>query len=90
MLIRPQLDYGDIVYDKANNEAFINKIKKAQYDAALAIRGTSQKKLYAELGLKSLKFRKWFRKLASFHRVQSTELLKYLLQLTPNNNHSYI
>ena len=36
---RPHLDYGDIVYDKSNNETFINKIEKAQYDAALAITG---------------------------------------------------
>ena len=46
--IRPQLDYGDIVYDKPDNEIFINKIKKAQYDAVLAIsgaiRGTSREK----------------------------------------------
>ena len=58
VFIRPHLDYGDIVYDKPNNETFINK---AQYDAALAItgaiRGTSREKLYAELALESLKFR---------------------------------
>ena len=55
------LDYGDIVYDKPNNETFINKIEKAQYDAALAIseaiRGISWEKIYAELGLGLLKFR---------------------------------
>ena len=58
--IRPHFDYGDIVYDKPNNEIFINKIEKAQHDAALAIagaiRGASQEKLYAELGIESLKF----------------------------------
>ena len=32
--IRPCLGYGDIVYDKPNNETFINKIEKLQYDAA--------------------------------------------------------
>ena len=32
------------MYDKPNNQVFINKIEKAQYDAALA---------YAELGLES-------------------------------------
>ena len=59
--IRPHFDYGHIVYDKPNKEAFINKIEKAQYDAALAITGTirraSREKLYAEPGLESLKFR---------------------------------
>ena len=49
------------MYDKPNNQVFINKIEKAQYDAALAItgaiRGTSWEKLYAELATESLKFR---------------------------------
>ena len=91
--IRPHLDYGDIVYDNQDNEIFINKIEKAQYDAALAItgtiRGTSLEKLYAELGIESLKFRRWFRKLACFYKIQSTGLPQYLLQLIPTNNHSY-
>ena len=82
------------MYDKPNNETFINKIEKAQYDAALAItgtiRGTSREKLYAELGLESLKFRRWFRKLICFYKIQSTGLPKYLLQLIPTNNHSCI
>ena len=83
-IIRLHLDYCDIVYDKPDKEIFINKIEKAQYDAALAvtgaIRGTSREKLYAELGIESLKFRRWFRKLACFYKIQSTELPKYLLQ----------
>ena len=82
------------MYDKPNNEAFINKTEKAQYDAALAIiganRGTSWDIFYAELRLESLKFRRWFRRLAYFHKTQSTGLPKYLLQLIPPNNHSYI
>ena len=48
--IRPHLDCGDIGYDKPNNETFINKIEKAQYDATLGItdpiRGTYREKLY--------------------------------------------
>ena len=82
------------MYDKPNNETFINKIEKSRYDAALAItgtiRGTSREKLCAELGLESLKFRRWFRKLTCFYKIQSTGLPKYLLQLIPTNNHSYI
>ena len=38
-VIRPHLDYGDIVYDQPNNENFCNTIKKVQYNAALAITG---------------------------------------------------
>ena len=53
--IRPHLDYGDILYDKPENENFQNKLEKVQYRACLAItgaiQGTSRQKLYEELGL---------------------------------------
>ena len=55
--MRPHLDYGDIVYDKPNNESFQSKIEKVQYRRCLAItgamQGTSKGKKY-ELGLHSL------------------------------------
>ena len=82
------------MYGKPNNGTLINKSEKSQYDAALAItgaiRGTSQEKLYAELGIESLKFRQWFRKLACFYKIQSTGLPKYLLQFIPTNNYSFM
>ena len=37
--VRPHLDYGDIVYDRPNNESFISKLEQVQYNAALAITG---------------------------------------------------
>ena len=53
--IRPHLDYCDIIYDQPNNESFCIKIEHIQHNAALAltgaIKGTSQTKLYKELGL---------------------------------------
>ena len=62
--VRPHLDCCDIIYGQPNNESFCNKI---EYNAVLAvtgaIRGTSQTKLYHELGLQSLKFRRWMRRL---------------------------
>ena len=92
--VRPHLDYSDTVYEKPNNKTFINKTEEAQYDAPLAITGairvTSREKLYAEIGIESLKFRRWFRKLVCFYKNQFTGLPKYLLQLIPINNHSYI
>ena len=64
-LIRPRLDYCDIIYDQPNNESLCTKIEHIQYNAALAltgaIKGRCQTKLYKELGLESLKFRRWFR-----------------------------
>ena len=66
-LIRPHLDYGDIIYDQAYNTLFHQNIEYIQYNAALAIigaaRGTSTEKLYQELGLESLQQRHWYRKL---------------------------
>ena len=62
--IRPHLDYGDIIYDKAYNSSFHQNLEKIQYNSALAItgaiRGTSKEKLYQELGLESLKKRQWY------------------------------
>ena len=62
--IRPRLDYYYIIYDQPNNESFCTKIERIQYNDALAIigaiKGTSQTKLYKELGLEPLKFRRLF------------------------------
>ena len=48
----------------------VKKNETIQYNAALAItgaiKGTSQMKLLNELGLESLEFRQWFRKLSVF------------------------
>ena len=41
--IRPHIDYGDIFYDKANNENFQNKVEKVQYRVCLGITGTIQR-----------------------------------------------
>ena len=40
--VRPQLDYGDMLYDKPKNENFQNKIKKVRCRASLAITGGTQ------------------------------------------------
>ena len=70
---RPHLDYGDVLSDQRNNESLCQKIESVQYNTALAItdavKGTSQMKLYSELGLESLKFRHWFRKLCLFFKI---------------------
>ena len=65
--IRPYLDYGGILYDKAFNTSFHQKIESIQYNACLAITGairhSSREKNYQELGLESLQHRRWNRKL---------------------------
>ena len=53
--LKPHLDYGYVIYDRAFIKSFQNKLGSVQYNAALAItgaiRGSSREKLYQELGL---------------------------------------
>ena len=91
--VRPHIDYGDIIYDQPNNDSFCNMIERVQYNAALAItgaiKGTSQLKIYRELGLESLKFKRWFRHFCFFHKLRSTQTPKYLYNLIPLGNCIY-
>ena len=92
LFVRPHIDYGDIIYDQPNNEHFCNMIERVQYNAALAItgaiKGTSQQKIYSELGLESLHFRRWFRRLCDFYKIKITQLSSYLYELIPKSNHN--
>ena len=59
--IRPHLDYGDIIYDQSNTNRLSEKNESIQFNTVIvitgAIRDTSRKKFYQELGLESLKDR---------------------------------
>ena len=85
--LRPHLDYGDVIYDRAFNESFQNKLESVQYNAALAItgaiRGSSREKLYQELGLESLKSRRWYRKLCLFFKLIKNKHPSYLFDMIP-------
>ena len=71
--IRPHLDNGNVIYDKAFNESFHAKLESLQYNATLAIsgaiRGSSTEKIYGELGLEPLKSRSWYRKTGFLYKV---------------------
>ena len=86
--IRPHLDYGDIIYDKAYNESFHANLESLQYNASLAItgaiKGSSAKKIYEELGLETLKSRRWYRKMSFLYKVLKNESPYYLFQNIPN------
>ena len=91
--IRPHLDYGDIIYDRAYNESFHQKLESIQYNAALAItgavRGTSRAKLYQELGLESLQERRWYRKLCYFFKIFKGQSPDYLFKILPSIKRAY-
>ena len=88
--IRPHLDYGDMIYDKAFNESFHAKLESLQYDATMAItgaiRGSSTEKIYEELNLESLKSRRWYRKMGFLYKVLKSESPSYLFNTIPNSN----
>ena len=90
---RPHLDYRDIIYDQPKNESFFQKLESYQCNAALAItgaiRGTSQTKIYKELGLESLKLRRYFRRLCKYFKIQQSGLPSYLLNLISQFNRIY-
>ena len=83
----PHLDYGDIIYDRAYNELFHQKLESIQYNAALAITGalwgTSRAKLYQDLGLESLQKRRWYRKLCYFFKIFKGQSPDYLSKILP-------
>ena len=88
--VRSRLDYADIIYDQAYNSAFYDKLESIQYNSCLAITGaitgTSTEKIYQELGLESLKSRRWFRKLCHFYKIFNDKSPSYLFNLIPNFN----
>ena len=91
--IRPHLDYGDIIYDKAYNSSFHQNVEKIQYNSVLAITGaireTSKEKFYQELGLESLEKRRWYRKLCYFYNIFNKQSSTYLLNIIPMSSRSY-
>ena len=93
--VRPHLDYGDVIYDQPNNSILSDKIESVQYNAVLAItgviRGASKEKLYQELGLESLRNRRWLRRMSYLYKIVSTKLPPYLYDLIPplQRSHRY-
>ena len=85
--LRPLIDYGHIIYDQSQIESFCDKIESVQCNAALAItgaiQGTSRGKLYQELGLKSLKSRRWYKRLSCMFKIMKKEAPNYLINLIP-------
>ena len=77
--LRPLIDYGDLIYDQPQNGSFCEKLESVQYKAALAItgavQGSSRGKLYQELGLESLKLRRWYRRLCCMYRIMKKKHL---------------
>ena len=86
-LIRPHLDYGDVLYDQAFSNSFKEKLESIQYNICLALTGAircmTKEKVYQELGLEYLRYQPWRRKLCLFYKVLENKNPKYLFSLIP-------
>ena len=64
---------------------FCEKPESVQYKAVLAItgaiQGTSREKIYQELGLESLKSRRWYKRLSCMFKIMKEEAPNYLINL---------
>ena len=78
LYVRPHLDYDDIIYRKYDPEFkldFTKRLESTQYSAALAVsgawRGTNTDKINEELGWEIICYRRWYRRLCHFYKLQS-------------------
>ena len=80
-VVKPHLDYADIIYDKPDDKSFKYWLEKVQHNAALtitgAIRGTLRERIYNELGLESLPDRRWYRKMTFIYKIVKNLAPKY-------------
>ena len=69
------------------------KIESFQYNACLAItgavRGTSKERLYMELGLESLQYCCWYRKLCYLYKIIVNKSPNYPFKVFPASNTNY-
>ena len=72
------MDYGDVLYDQAFNNSFKGKLESTQYNPCLAAIKYTSKEISQELGLESVRDRRWCRKLFLFYKFLENENPKYL------------
>ena len=93
-MIRPYLDYRDILYDQTFNKSFHDNLELIQYNATLAItsalRGSSRANFYQEISFESLQQRRWYRKLCLFFKIIKHQSLRYLFGLIPTARQAYL
>ena len=86
MYVRPQLDYGDVIFHNSRTY-LMDLIEQVQYKAALIVsgcwQGTSWVKLYNELGWESLSDIRWLRRLTYFYKIGNRQTPEYLYKHIP-------
>ena len=83
---RTLIDYRYIIYDQPPNSYFCEKLQSGQYKAILVLGSTistSSENIFQELGLETLKSRRWFTSLYYMCYVTKNEETDYLISLIP-------
>ena len=85
-LIRPKMEYADVVWDGCS-DGLNDLLESVQYEAAKlvtgAMKGTSQRKLLDELAWEELKTRRSVHKLVLFFKIVNNLVPRYLTDLLP-------
>ena len=55
----------------------------------MQLKGYPNLRIFDELGIESMKFRRWFRQLCVFYKIKTTQTPKYLYELLPTELHTY-
>ena len=80
--LRRLIDYGHIIYGQPQYESFFEKLESIPYKAVCHSRIFSQKN-YQELGLGSLKSKRWYRRLSCMFKIIKEKPPNYLKNLIP-------
>ena len=96
-LVRPHLDYCDVIHHIPSKQTqlggvlnvLMEEAEKVQYQAGLAItgawQGSSQSKLYEELGWESLSDHRWCRRILQIHKIVNNNTPFYLKNKTSSS-----
>ena len=74
-------------YGQPDHESFSQKIESIQDHGAIAV--ANGIKLHSNLSLESLKFRRCFRRLTTFYKPITSELIQYLVKFIRHDSQSY-
>ena len=92
--IIPHLDYGHTINDQAYNASFHQKLELLLFNACLAITrtiiGTLKENINEEVGLKSLKLRRWYRKISCSYKLFNSEYPHYLFKFISSRSLGYV
>ena len=65
------------------------KISKANKGIDISNHRGNSDRRYKELGLETLKFRRWLKKLCCFYKIKNNGITSYLAELIPSESHLY-